>query len=177
MHCASNQWWSDCEWEHCYSGVCQLRPYYYLPVQSWWPGFLYMWACASYMHALAKVIPSAKDVHECLLCMCSAWNNCNFSVTENYNHSTGWSPWRMYPKQPVHLQGFIYQLLPPLKRLASPLPPPQRDWLYHYIIGCRPVARIFRRGVTWVYGVYVCRHKNARVGGSRGMFPQEIFWN
>ena len=39
----------------------------------------------------------------------------------------------------------------------------------------RPVAWIFRRGVTRVYDVYVCMHKHARLGGSGGMLPQEIF--
>ena len=34
----------------------------------------------------------------------------------------------------------------------------------------RPVARIFRRGVT-------CMHKHARLGGSGGMLPQEILEN
>ena len=39
----------------------------------------------------------------------------------------------------------------------------------------RPVARIFRRGVTWVSDVYVCMHKHARLGGSGGMLPHENF--
>ena len=46
----------------------------------------------------------------------------------------------------------------------------------------RPVARIFRRGVTWVYDVYVCMHEqstnhmhtHARLEGFGGMLPQEI---
>ena len=36
----------------------------------------------------------------------------------------------------------------------------------------RAVARIFRRGVT---DLFVCVHKHAKVGGSGGMLPQEIF--
>ena len=40
---------------------------------------------------------------------------------------------------------------------------------------CRPVARISRRGVTWMWKVYVCMHNHVRVGGSGGMLPQEIF--
>ena len=41
----------------------------------------------------------------------------------------------------------------------------------------RPIARIFRRGVTWMYDVYVYMHKHERLGGSGGMLPQEIFLN
>ena len=37
----------------------------------------------------------------------------------------------------------------------------------------RPVARIFRRGVTWMSDL----HKHARLGGSGGMLPQKIFRN
>ena len=36
----------------------------------------------------------------------------------------------------------------------------------------RPVARIFRRGVTWMCYLYACMHKYARLGGSGGMLPQ-----
>ena len=39
------------------------------------------------------------------------------------------------------------------------------------------IARIFTRGVTWMSDVYVYMHKHARLGGSRGMLPQEIFRN
>ena len=39
----------------------------------------------------------------------------------------------------------------------------------------RPIARIFKSGVTWMY---VCMHKSTRVvvvvGGAWGMLPQEI---
>ena len=37
----------------------------------------------------------------------------------------------------------------------------------------RPVASIFRRGVTWMFILHV----HERVGGSGGMLPQEIFRN
>ena len=37
----------------------------------------------------------------------------------------------------------------------------------------RPVARIFRRGVTWMSNL----HKHARLAGSGGMLPKEIFRN
>ena len=40
-------------------------------------------------------------------------------------------------------------------------------------ISDRPVARIFRRGVTWMCNLY----KHTRLGGSGGMLPQEIFRN
>ena len=55
MHCASNQWWSDCKWGHCHSGVYWLRTYYFLPMQCWPPGFLSMWACASYIELFYNV--------------------------------------------------------------------------------------------------------------------------
>ena len=38
---------------------------------------------------------------------------------------------------------------------------------------CRPIARIFRRGVTWTSDF----EKHAKLGGSGGMVPQEIFRN
>ena len=38
----------------------------------------------------------------------------------------------------------------------------------------RPIARIFRREITWVCDVYVYMHKHERLGGSGGMLPQEI---
>ena len=41
----------------------------------------------------------------------------------------------------------------------------------------RPVARIFRRRVTWMSDVYVCMHKHARLGVSGGMLHQEMFRN
>ena len=37
----------------------------------------------------------------------------------------------------------------------------------------RPVARIFRRRVTWMSNL----HKHARLGKSGGMLPQESFRN
>ena len=37
----------------------------------------------------------------------------------------------------------------------------------------RPIARIFARGVTWVYDVHACKTR----GGCGGMLPQEIFRN
>ena len=37
----------------------------------------------------------------------------------------------------------------------------------------KPVARIFRKGVTWMCNL----HKHTRLGGSGGMLPQEIFRN
>ena len=40
----------------------------------------------------------------------------------------------------------------------------------------RPVARIFRRRVTWVCDLYVC-NKYVQLGGCGGMVPQEIFRN
>ena len=40
----------------------------------------------------------------------------------------------------------------------------------------RPVARIFRRGVTCVSDVNVYMHKHARLGGSGGMLSQKIFY-
>ena len=55
MHCAPNQWWCDCEWGHCYSGVCWLRTYHFLPVQSWPPEFLSMWAWAGYLRFVVGV--------------------------------------------------------------------------------------------------------------------------
>ena len=42
------------------------------------------------------------------------------------------------------------------------------------MLGARPIARIFRREITWVSDVYVCMHKHVRLGGSGGMLPQEI---
>ena len=39
---------------------------------------------------------------------------------------------------------------------------------------CRPVARIYRQGVTCVSDVDGYMDKHARVGGSGGMLPQEI---
>ena len=44
----------------------------------------------------------------------------------------------------------------------------------NYILG-KPVARIFARGVTRVSDVYLCMYNDAKVGGSGGMLPQEIF--
>ena len=41
------------------------------------------------------------------------------------------------------------------------------------LVFLRPVARIFRRGVTWMCNLY----KHTRLGGSGGMLPQEIFRN
>ena len=41
----------------------------------------------------------------------------------------------------------------------------------------RPVARIFRTGVTLVAQVQVCMHKQAKLGGCGGMLPQENFRN
>ena len=41
---------------------------------------------------------------------------------------------------------------------------PRQDDKQVYI---RPIARIFRRGVTSVSDMYVCMHKHARVGGGR----------
>ena len=38
----------------------------------------------------------------------------------------------------------------------------------------RLVAKIFRRGITWMCDVYVYMHKHERLGGSGGMLPQEI---
>ena len=35
---------------------------------------------------------------------------------------------------------------------------------------CRPVARIFRRGATWMSNL----HKHTRLGGSGGTLPREI---
>ena len=48
-----------------------------------------------------------------------------------------------------------------------------------FVVSCcvRPIARICRRGVIWVSDLYVCVHKHARLGGSGGMLPQEIFRN
>ena len=37
----------------------------------------------------------------------------------------------------------------------------------------RPIARIFARGVTWVFDVYVCMYNHARLEGSGGMLPQK----
>ena len=39
----------------------------------------------------------------------------------------------------------------------------------------RPIARIFRKGVTWVSDVQVWMHKHARLGGCGGMLPPEIY--
>ena len=47
--------------------------------------------------------------------------------------------------------------------------------LSHFSTYTRPVARICRRGVTWMLDVYVHIHKHARLGGSGGMSPQKIF--
>ena len=41
----------------------------------------------------------------------------------------------------------------------------------------RPVARIFRRGFTWMYVVYVYMHKHLGLGESGGMLPWEVFRN
>ena len=41
-------------------------------------------------------------------------------------------------------------------------------------INFRPVTRIFRMGVTWMFDLYVCMHKHERLVGSGGMLPQEI---
>ena len=41
------------------------------------------------------------------------------------------------------------------------------------MVGSRPVARIFRRGVTWMSNL----HRHTRLGGSGGMLPREIFRN
>ena len=38
---------------------------------------------------------------------------------------------------------------------------------------CRPIARIFASGVTWMSGVYACMYNHARLAGSGGMLPQE----
>ena len=43
------------------------------------------------------------------------------------------------------------------------------------IIFNRPIARVFRREVTWVSDVHVWMYKHARLGGCRGMFPLEIY--
>ena len=46
------------------------------------------------------------------------------------------------------------------------------------IINVRPVARICRRGVTWMSDLYVCVHKHAGLyRGCGGMLPQQIFRN
>ena len=39
----------------------------------------------------------------------------------------------------------------------------------------RPVARIFRRGVTWMCDVYVYMHKHERLGGVGARSPKVIF--
>ena len=49
------------------------------------------------------------------------------------------------------------------------------SWLQNHVIH-RPVARIFRRGVTWMCAC-IGMPKHARLGGSGGMLPQEIFRN
>ena len=45
-------------------------------------------------------------------------------------------------------------------------------WAWYIL---RPVARIFRREVTWVSDVHVYMHKHARLGGFGGMLPQASF--
>ena len=57
------------------------------------------------------------------------------------------------------------------KRIRFVLPEAYEDYAmqvaafaeYHGTIHIRPVARIFRRGVTWASNVYVCMHKHGRV--------------
>ena len=50
--------------------------------------------------------------------------------------------------------------------------------LSFFTIMHRPVARIFWRGVTWMYNVYICVYKQARkTRESGGMLSQEIFRN
>ena len=39
---------------------------------------------------------------------------------------------------------------------------------------CRPIARIIRRGATWVSDVYVCMHKHARLGGLGAYSPRKF---
>ena len=46
-----------------------------------------------------------------------------------------------------------------------------QNYLVNFPVETRPVARIFRRGVTWMCNLY----KHTRFGGSGGMLPQEIF--
>ena len=43
------------------------------------------------------------------------------------------------------------------------------DFCLYTSCTCRPVARIFRRGVTWMSNL----HKRTRLGGSGGMLPHE----
>ena len=49
----------------------------------------------------------------------------------------------------------------------------------HFYLLCafRPIVMIFRRGVTtWVYDVYVCMHKHARIGAQGACSPRNFFF-
>ena len=46
-------------------------------------------------------------------------------------------------------------------------------WLTHSLYLAR-IARISRRGITWMLKMYVCMHNHVRLGGCGGMLPQEI---
>ena len=52
------------------------------------------------------------------------------------------------------------------------------------VIGCcdearasRPIARTYRRGVTWMSDMYVHMHKDARLGGLGACSPRKLFFN